>query len=101
MIAFEIFVYISLFETEFMSNISKRVKTLILVVSFTLFQFLPLSSGIKWKKPLSSSFFQFLPGVLEEIGFFRKKPNPGPFRVIQGQRSWCKRKDYIHVPIYK
>ena len=50
--------------------------TLILVVSFTLFQFLPLSSGIKWKKPLSSSFFQFLPGVLEEIGFFQKKPNP-------------------------
>ena len=39
-------------------------------MSFTLFQFLPLFSGIKWKKPLSSSFFQFLPGVLEEIGFF-------------------------------
>ena len=23
-----------------------------------------------------------------------------PFRVIQGQRSWCQMKDYVHVPIY-
>ena len=60
---------IYLFEMEFMSNISKTVyKTLIFVVSFTLFQFLSLSS----EKSEKNTLFQFLPGVLEEIAFLRR-----------------------------
>ena len=37
--------------------------------------FLPVSSALNWKKTLSSSFVQFFQGVLEEVSFFRKKPN--------------------------
>jgi len=42
----------------------------------SFFQFFPVSSGRNWKKLEETAFFQFLPGVREEIGFFRKKPNP-------------------------
>ena len=50
--------------------ISNIINIILLIRSFTLFQFLPVSSAIKWEK-------QFLPvfSSLEEIGFFRKKPN--------------------------
>ena len=61
---------------EFMSNTSQTVKT---VNSCCVFCFIPISSTFLWnkeEKTLSSSFFQFLPGVLEEIGFSLKKPNP-------------------------
>ena len=46
---------------------------------FWIFLFLPISSissSFFRKKLEEIAIFQFLPGVLEEIHFFRKKPNP-------------------------
>ena len=42
----------------------------------SFFQFLPVSSSFVRTKLEEIGFFHFFPGVPEEIGFFRKKPNP-------------------------
>ena len=42
-----------------------------------LSQFCPVSSTFFRTKLEEIGFFHFFPGVPEEIGFFRKKPNPG------------------------
>ena len=59
MLAFAIFV---IFEhNSSQPQVKQLFQTFILVVSFTLFQFLPVSSAIKWKNhflPIFSSFFQ-------------------------------------------
>ena len=53
-------------------------------LSSNIFRFLPLSSTFGRKKPGRNTFFHFLPSVPEEIGFFRKKPNPGPDLIVSG-----------------
>ena len=42
----------------------------------SFFQFCPVSSSFVRTKLEEIGFFHFFPGVPEEIGFFRKKPNP-------------------------
>ena len=50
----------------------------------SFFQFCPVSSSFVRTKLEEIGFFHFFPGVPEEIGFFRKKPNPelGPINNI-------------------
>ena len=43
----------------------------------SFFQFCPVSSSFVRTKLEKIGFFHFFQGVPEEIGFFRKKPNPG------------------------
>ena len=50
----------------------------------SFFQFCPVSSSFVRTKPEEIGFFHFFPGVLEEIGFFRKKPNPDLYLCVSG-----------------
>ena len=48
----------------------------------SFFQFCPVSSSFVRTKLEEIGFFHFFPGVPEEIGFFRKKPNPGLLHLV-------------------
>ena len=54
----------------------------------SFFQFCPVSSSFVRTKLEEIVFFHFFPGVPEEIGFFRKKPNPA---ILYSRNIRCKK----------